>query len=125
MTERFDLSAVNHALREISRLQLAGELDPETAWRERRDILLGVEGEWDALAVLERPPAETPPEVTHDGDDASASRPMAAAAQAPGQRLRALPAQVWHWLLRRSWRMPLWIMLLVLALLTFSYVGSL
>lgn len=125
MTERFDLAAVNHALRELSRLQLEGELDAETAWRERRDILLGVEGEWEALAALERPLAEAPAAML--ADDAGAQPPVAVpvARPTPGQRARVMAARAWHWLLRRSWRMPLWIMLLMLALLTFSYVGSL
>lgn len=120
MTERFDLAAVNHALRELARLQLSGELDAETAWRERRDIMLGVESEWETLAALERPePAEAPAE-------AGAALPAEAApALAPAQRLQGLLQRVWLWLLRRSWRMPLWIMLLALALMTFFYVGSL
>lgn len=120
MTERFDLSAVNHALRELARLQLSGEIDAETAWRERRQILLGVESEWEALAALERPePAAEPDEAVADVPAEVVTRPT------PARRLQGVLQHVWLWLLRRSWRMPLWIMLLALALMTFFYVGSL
>lgn len=120
MTERFDLAAVNHALRELTRLQLCGELDAETAWRERREIMLGVESEWEALAALERPePVAEPSEAEAAAPVEPVTRP------APAQRVQGVLQQVWLWLWQRSWRMPLWIMLLALALMTFFYVGSL
>lgn len=125
MTERFDLTAVNHALRELARLQLAGELDPEAAWRERRQILLGVEAEWEALADQERPPVVVASGDADEGGEVDAAVLTPVVSPTPAQRARSLAARAWHWLLRRSWRMPLWIMLLALALATFSYVGSL
>ncbi|MEO6698377.1 MAG: hypothetical protein ABIR53_02515 [Paraperlucidibaca sp.] len=41
-----NLDDVNFALRELVRLQLAGELATEDAWRERQQLLGAVEANW-------------------------------------------------------------------------------
>lgn len=42
-----DLDDVNFALQELVRLQLAGDLAAEEAWRERQQLLDAVEANWD------------------------------------------------------------------------------
>ena len=43
---KIDLDDVNFALQELVRLQLAGELAAEEAWRERQQLLDAVEANW-------------------------------------------------------------------------------
>ena len=45
-----DLKEVNAALRELVRLQLAGELSAQEAWQTRRQMLDSVETAWHALS---------------------------------------------------------------------------
>lgn len=108
MSTTDDLQMVNHALRELVRLQLTGELEAEVAWRERRQMLESVEAAWDVLVedagVAAAPEADAP----------VAAEPVAAPGR-QGVRLDAI----------KSWRLPLWALLLVFALATFLYVGSL
>ena len=44
---KIDLDDVNFALQELVRLQLAGELAAEEAWRERQQLLDALEANWD------------------------------------------------------------------------------
>ena len=117
MANDIDLRAVNHALSELTRLQLAREVDPETAWRTRRELLEGVESYWNELAApeLKAPaPPEAPAEAT-----APALQPSWK------QRLRALAVRFGQWLLRHAWRLPLWLFMLFFAVITFVYVTTL
>lgn len=106
MSTTDDLQLVNHALRELVRLQLTGELEAEVAWRERRQMLESVEAAWDVLVEDAATPAEAPVEEAP------------AAVVAPARRRFDLDVV-------KSWRFPLWALLLVFALATFLYVGSL
>lgn len=105
MTRCDDLQAVNHALRELVRLQLADELEADVAWRERRQMLEAVEQSWDVL-----------------DEDVSAVSP-AGMSEAPGAPL----ASGWRERLSQavSWRLSLSALLLLCALATFFYVSSL
>lgn len=113
-----DLKEVNAALRELVRLQLAGELSPQEAWQARRDMLDSVEMAWQGL-----------------GQD------LTAEALASKQVLEAAPAKRWReWLTRPPrlqmtlrWQpvakafshLPWWWLFLGAALLTFYYVSTL
>lgn len=108
MSATDDLQLVNHVLRELVRLQLTGELEAEVAWRERRQMLESVEAAWDVLVENAGEAAETGTDV------AEAAQP----ADAPARKPISMAAI-------RSWRLPLWALLLVFALATFLYVGSL
>lgn len=44
-----DLDDINFALRELVRLQLAGEIAADAAWRERQQLLDAVEAYWDEV----------------------------------------------------------------------------
>ncbi len=105
MASTDDLQLVNHALRELVRLQLTGELEAEVAWRERRQMLASVESAWDVL-VEDADGSEAMPEAAPPADPAPV-------------RQRFGMATI------RSWRLSLWALLLVFALATFVYVGSL
>lgn len=108
MSATDDLQLVNHALRELVRLQLSGELEAEVAWRERRQMLESVEAAWDVLVENAAAPVVT------EADATELAPPVAAPARKPIS-MAAI----------RSWRLPLWALLLVFALATFLYVGSL
>lgn len=114
MNDDGHLMDLNQALRELVRLQLAGEIDADTAWRTRRDMLAAAEASW---AVLQAENAPAP--VPEAADAEPASRPTWLA------RLRRRAAITGRWLLRRSWRLTVWSMILLLALGTFFYVGTL
>lgn len=111
MSLREDLVVVNAALRDLVRLQLAGELDPTSAWQERRQLLESVDAVWEHLP---------------EDADAVAGQPADAASQEEGAVAPVLP--VW----RRSLAMPRWswpvmmgMILLLVAVATLIYVGSL
>lgn len=117
MANDIDLRAVNHALSELTRLQLAREVDPETAWRTRRELLEGVESYWNELAAPElKGPAPS---------DAPAEAAMPVPRQPWKLRLRALASRFGQWLLRHAWRLPLWLFMLFFAVTTFVYVTTL
>ncbi len=119
MSSRDDLLAVNHALRELVRMQLTGELEAEVAWRERRHMLESVEAAWDTL-VEDAAPAET-------ADAESGAATAEASAQTAADAATAQPVAGWrhHVPALKSLRLPLWALLLLFALATFIYVGSL
>jgi len=117
MSTRDDLKVVNHALRELVRLQLAGELAPDVAWRERRQMLESVEAAWDGLAEDVGAVARQDEPDRQDGGEETGEVP------ADG---RTMPGSLMEGLSRvRSWRLPLSGLLLLCALATFFYVSSL
>lgn len=107
-----DLQMVNHALRELARLQLSGELSADVAWRERRQMLEAVEAAWGELPEAADTGETTLPVV----DAVVAEAPVAVPVLPPTASRRAL---------NQLWRLPLWALLLTLAVLTFLYVSSL
>lgn len=117
MANDIDLRAVNHALSELTRLQLTRELDPETAWQTRRELLEGVESSWIELAAPELK-GQVPPEASGEVTAQVVVQPWRA-------RLRKLAGRFGHWLLRHAWRLPLWLFMLFFAVTTFVYVTTL
>lgn len=120
---RDGLNDVNHALRELVRLQLAGELAPDEAWRERRQMLASVEESWAALAGAE---AVAPAPVADDAvqPPVPASERPALAARLSGW-LAALPRRLAPGQGGGAGTLSMAGLLLALAVLTFLYVGSL
>lgn len=115
MSTEADLPALNHALGQLVNLQLSGELEANEAFQQRRQLLDAVEDSWQTLCDQ--------PVQSAEGDGASHT------GLSWLQRLQVIPL-VWlpsalHWLLIRSWRLSLSALLLLLALTTFWYVGSL
>lgn len=110
MSNAPDLAELNHALRQLVSLQLEGSISADEAFQQRRQLLDAVDDSWEALR-------EQAPSVEFD---------LASHARwSPVERLQAFPAQLINWLTRRTWRLPLSALLLILALSTFWYVSSL
>jgi len=117
---RDDLKEVNAALRELVRLQLAGELSGHDAWQARRQMLDSVEEAWNDLSQDLTP-------------EALASKQVLKAPLPPRlswrERLRQRPqlrfAFRWRPLLRAFSHLPWWSLFLVAALATFYYVSTL
>lgn len=107
------LMDLNQALRELVRLQLAGEIDADAVWRTRRDMLAAVESSWEVLRTEHAPAA------------ASVETEAIPVHPVPMARLHRQALIIGRWLLRRSWRLTIWSMILLLALGTFFYVGML
>ncbi len=105
---RDDLQLVNHALRELTRLQLEEGMDAQVAWQERRAMLQAVEENWDHIPEL----------AGHDATVAEAAEPVNLTV-----RRRS------YWVVVRSYlldqRFIVSVALLLMALLTFVYVGLL
>lgn len=116
MSDADHLRDLNLALRELVRLQLAGEIDADTAWRARRDMLAATEESWEVLRAAEQPA------VTKEKPVPVVKPPLA---KRVNQQVSNAAAGIGPWLLRRSWRLPAWGLLLLLAVGTFIYVGSL
>lgn len=109
MSLREDLVVVNAALKDLVRLQLAGELDPTSAWQERRQLLESVDAVWERLP-----------------EDAEADAQTHADANGSGSVTSAIPA--WRRPLagrRWSWPVLTGMILLLVAVATLIYVGSL
>ncbi len=132
---RDDLSEVNAALRELVRLQLAGELPAQEAWHTRRQMLNSVEAAWNDLRH------DLTPEALASKQVLKAPVPLR---QSLFQRLQQRPT--WSWHLPRlqlalptlrwptlHWRplfsalahLPWWPLFLLAALATFYYVSTL
>lgn len=119
-TARDDLKEVNAALRELVRLQLAGELSPHDAWQTRRQMLDSVEAAWNDLSQ----------DLTQE---ALASKQVLKLPEAQRlswrQRLQRMP----RWRLNLRWQpltkvlahLPWWSLFLLSALATFYYVSTL
>ena len=133
-----DLKEVNAALRELVRLQLAGELSAQEAWQTRRQMLDSVETAWHALSQDLTP-------------EALASKQVLKTPVLPRLSVRQRVQQIpkwrtlfhwpqpsrWHWRLPRwqtlQWQplakafahLPWWSLFLVAALATFYYVSTL
>lgn len=111
---RDDLQVVNHALSELSRLQLSADLDPETAWQQRRDMLRCVEANWALI----------PEDAAAEAAEAVVAEPAAAVSIPSPHRLSGL-RRWWHRLnpvmLRDAWVLTGWGLLLAAAA-TFIYV---
>lgn len=105
-----DLQVVNHALKELTRLQLEEGMDAQLAWQERRAMLDAVEKNWQRI-----------PEVA--GQDQTIATDDN---QEPVQLNVRRPAV---WVVLREYifnqRFVVSAMLLLLALMTFIYVGLL
>ena len=105
-----DLQLVNHALKELTRLQLEEGMDAQVAWQERRAMLDAVEDN------LQRIPEVAGQDQTKTKDDS----------QEPVQLNVRRPAV---WVVLRGYimnqRFVVSAMLLLLALMTFIYVGLL
>lgn len=124
--EREDLKEVNAALRELVRLQLAGELSPHDAWLARREMLASVEAAWNDLSQ------DLTPEAL-----ASKQELKLTDVTPPGwrQRLQQLPRwrPALRWQPRLRWppltrllaHLPWWPLFLLAALATFYYVSTL
>lgn len=127
---RDDLKEVNAALRELVRLQLAGELPAQEAWRARRQMLDSVEDAWSDLSQ------DLTPEALDSKQVLKAPIPLR---QTLLQRLQQRPS--WRWRLPSlqmtwptlQWRpllnafrhVPWWPLFLLAALATFYYVNTL
>lgn len=105
-----DLQIVNHALKELTRLQLEQGMDAQLAWQERRAMLTAVEENWPRI-----------PEVA--GQDQVITKEDS---QEPVQLNVRRPAL---WVVVRGYilnqRFVVSAMLLLMALMTFIYVGLL
>ena len=139
MTSREDLSEVNAALRELVRLQLAGELEASAAWQARRDMLSSVEAAWHDLrqdltpeAMASIQPVTVPVRLSWR-ERWQRRRPISVKISWPSvkrMRVPKIPAMnVRHLLapqrLAALARLPWWSLFLGLALVTFYYVSTL
>lgn len=111
---RDDLQVVNHALSELSRLQLSADLDAETAWRQRREMLQCVEAHW----------AQIPEDASSDAAPADDGAAQVAVGIPEGQR-GSLFRRWRHRINPVAWR-DAWVLmgwgLLLAAAATFFYV---
>ena len=105
-----DLQLVNHALKELTRLQLEEGMDAQVAWQERRAMLSAVEENWQRI-----------PEVV--GQDQTVVKDNTLEPVQLNVRRPAI------WVVARGYvlnqRFVVSATLLLLALLTFVYVGLL
>lgn len=135
---RDDLKEVNAALRELVRLQLAGELPAQTAWQTRRQMLDSVEAAWhdlsqdltpEALASKQELKVPVMPRLSlrervQQLPDllAHLRRPQLPHWQ---WRLPRLPGWGWQRLAELAGTLPWWTLFLLAALSTFYYVSTL
>lgn len=139
---RDDLKDVNAALRELVRLQLAGELPAHAAWQTRRQMLDSVEGAWHDLSQ-----DLTPEALVSKQELSVAVTPRISLYQELRERLQQWPSLFaplrrpqlpsWQWRLPRlpglHWqrlaeiigKLPWWPLFLLAALATFYYVSTL
>ena len=139
MSARDDLCEVNAALRELVRLQLAGELDASTAWQTRHDMLSSVEAAWhdlsqdltpEAMASLQ--PVVAPVRISWrerwqnrpqlSWDVKWPSFKTITLPTLPAFKFRAMAPQQLMSLLAQ---LPWWTLFLGLAIATFYYVSTL
>lgn len=111
-----DLDAINFALRELVRLQLAGELSAQDAWRERQQLLDAVEANWH----------DVPEQL---GDDSTAIDAPTDAPLADTSSARSVFSQIVAYMQQQLWprlreRGMVWA-LLGLTVATCVYVASL
>lgn len=106
-----DLDDINFALRELVRLQLAGEIAPEVAWRERQQLLDAVEAQWD----------DVPEQVVAAPEVASAVHELSAPVSSCKRVLNYAVQQLWP----RLRELGLVWALLGLTIATCIYVSSL
>ncbi|MES3039962.1 MAG: hypothetical protein V4730_02255 [Pseudomonadota bacterium] len=131
---RDDLKEVNAALRELVRLQLAGELPAQEAWQTRRQMLDSVEVAWHDLsqdvtaeALASKQVLKTPVPPRRSLRERLQQRPklQLPQLQLPSWHLTRLPSLRWQPLLRAFTHLPWWSLFLVGALATFYYVSTL
>lgn len=104
-----NLDDINYALQQLVRMQLAGELSAEAAWRERQQLLDAVEANW----------ADVPDVVTNE------IAPVKAADPAPAESRRRQQLKAMRRLWRRLRRLGLLWALLGMTIATCVYVASL
>jgi len=139
MTARDDLCEVNAALKELARLQLAGEIDATEAWQARRDMLQSVEAAWHDLsqdltpeAMASVQPVNAPIRLSWR-ERWQRRQPIALKVSLPSfkrPQLPIWPSFNWQRLIssdRLASISPLawWTLSLAVALLTFYYVSTL
>ena len=137
-TARDDLKEINSALRELVRLQLAGELPAQDVWQTRRQMLDSVEAAWhdlsqdvtsEALVSKQTLRVSVVPRLTLlerlqqlPALFAHLSRPQMPQWQ---WRLPRLPSLRWQRLAEIAEKLPWWTLFLLAALATFYYVSTL
>lgn len=139
---RDDLKEVNAALRELVRLQLAGELPAQVAWQTRRQMLDSVEAAWHDLSQ-----DLTPEALASKQELKEPVVPRLSPYHRLRERLQQLPDLLarlrrpqmprWQWHLPRLpglrlqrlaeiiVKLPWWSLFLLAALSTFYYVSTL
>lgn len=133
-----DLKEVNAALRELVRLQLAGELSAQEAWQTRRQMLDAVETAWHALRQDLTPEALASKQVLQTPVPPRLSVRQRVQQLPTWQKILRWPQLPrWHWHLPRwqtlRWQplarafahLPWWPLFLLAALVTFYYVSTL
>lgn len=119
-TARDDLKEVNAALRELVRLQLAGELSPHDAWQTRRLMLDSVEAAWNDLSQ------DLTQEALASKQELTLSEVARPSWRQRWQRVpRWRPKLRWQPLTQVLAHLPWWPMFLLAALATFYYVSTL
>lgn len=116
-----DLGLVNHALKELARLQLEGALAPETAWTQRHAMLMSVDEQWSRLAEEDEP---LPSSSSDDAAPARAPVPWVALWASPWRRWRSLLRRRSRQAVRGGWQQGAWVIVL-LGVATFIYVLTL
>lgn len=131
-----DLKEVNAALRELVRLQLAGELSAQEAWQTRRQMLDSVEAAWHALSQDLTPEALASKQVLKTPVQPRLSVRQRLQQPPQWQKLLRWPQPPkWRWprwqtlqwqpLAKALAHLPWWSLFLVAALATFYYVSTL
>lgn len=133
-TARDDLKEVNAALRELVRLQLAGELPAPAAWQTRRQMLDSVEAVWhdlsqdltpEALASKQVLRTLVPPRRSLRERLQQWPKLQLPQLQLASWHLPRLPRLRWQPLLKAFTHLPWWSLFLMGALATFYYVSTL
>lgn len=137
---RDDLKEVNAALRELVRLQLAGELPAQTAWQTRRQMLDSVEDAWSDLsqdltpeALASKQELKSPVLPNRSLRERLQQIPAWVARLRQSRirmpswqwRLPSLPGLQWQRLAEVAGKLPWWPLFLLAALATFYYVSTL
>lgn len=133
-TAREDLKEVNAALRELVRLQLAGELPAQEAWQARRQMLDSVEAAWhdlsqdltpEALASKQVLKTPVPPRLSLRERLQQLPKLQWPQLQPASWHLPRLPNLHWRPLFKAFTHLPWWSLFLMGALATFYYVSTL
>ena len=123
MTDDIDLDSLNHALRELNRLRLARQIPALEALETRRNLLNGAEASWRLLAAPQ--PGLPDEDALQEDDEAHALLIDQLKGFVSPEAIRRLATDVPVRIIRDTWHLSLWAILLFATLAMLYYISTL